>query len=269
MENLNDYFENRTYRERLRSRFHNHRSQPLCLPLGQFPTEQSSHQIAYSSRFAWQHPNLHSYQRRQASRCQRARQIDSRAWQLLHHGPWISGFCQTISHKSMGRFFRYQSQIKFPISPHLLSPNRTGHRSEMRPDNQVSWVLPFKRVSRQVAQNKVFRFYDRKNFCLPDKQLYITSTNHSGFVSMSLAGGVVFQMDQTTPANQIIFRHKRERCQIPGLDCSFSLYSRGHYQKTAQNHDQSLHNSTGFELNHFRENATITDSYEKRLQKQN
>ena len=59
------------------------------------------------------------------------------------------------------------------------------------------------------------------------------------------------------------FRHKRERCQIPGLDCSFSLCYRGHYQKTAQNHDQSLHNSTGFELNHFRENATITDSYEK------
>jgi len=65
------------------------------------------------------------------------------------------------------------------------------------------------------------------------------------------------------------FRHKRERCQIPGLDCSFSLCYRGHYQKTAQNHDQSLHNSTGFELNHFRENAIITDSYKKRLQKQN
>ena len=86
---------------------------------------------------------------------------------------------------------------------------------------------------------------------------------------MSLAGGVVLQMDQATPSNQIIFRHKRERCQIPGLDCSFSLYSRGHYQKTAQNHDQSLHNSTGFELNHFRESAIITDSYKKRLQKQN
>ena len=110
-------FRYRTYRERLRSRFHNHRSQPLCFPLGQLPTEQSSHQIAYSSRFAWQHPNLHSYQRRQTSRCQRARRIDSRTWQLLHYGPRISGFCQTLSHKSMGRFFRYQGQIKFSISP--------------------------------------------------------------------------------------------------------------------------------------------------------
>ena len=139
----------------------------------------------------------------------------------------------------------------------------------MRPDNQVSRVLPFKRLSGQVAQNKIFRFYDWKDFCLFDKQLYITSTDHSGFVSVPLAGGAVLQMDQAAPTNQIIFRHKRERCQIPGLDCSFSLCYRGHYQKTAQNHDQSLHNSTGFELNYFRENAIITDSYKKRLQKQN
>jgi hypothetical protein len=163
----------------------------------------------------------------------------------------------------MGRFFRYQGQIKFSISPHLLSLNRKGDRGDMRPDNKVSRVSPFKRFSGQVAQNKVFRFYDWKNFCLPDKQLYIVSTDYSGFVSVPLAGRAVLQMDQATPANQIIFRYNRERCQIPGMDCSFSLRTRFHYQKTAQNHDQSLHNSTGFELNHFRKNVIITDGYKK------
>jgi hypothetical protein len=137
----------------------------------------------------------------------------------------------------------------------------------MRPDNQVSRVLPFKRLSGQVAQNKVFRFYDWKDFCLPDKQLYITSTNNSGFVSVPLAGGAVLQMDQATPANQIIFRHNRKRCQIPSMDCSFSIRTRSHYQETAQNHNQPLHNSTGFERYHFRKNTIITDSYKKLLQK--
>ena len=62
-----------------------------------------------------------------------------------------------------------------------------------------------------------------------------------------MAGGTLFQMDQTTPENKILFRHLRECRKKSDMDRHFSLCARGHHQKTTQPQGRSLHNITGFE----------------------
>ena len=85
---------------------------------------------------------------------------------------------------------------------------------------------------------------------------------------MPLAGRTFLQMDQTAPANQEVFRDLRKRYQDPNLDCRFRLCARRHPQKTSPTADKSLHNSTDFERDDFRENPHFTSVFDQRIQNQ-
>ena len=58
-----------------------------------------------------------------------------------------------------------------------------------------------------------------------------------------MAGGAVFQMDQTTPENQSLLGHFRECCQTSDLDRHLDLRTRGHHQKTPQPHNRPLYHT--------------------------
>ena len=63
----------RSERHRLRPRCHHDRSVPVGVSLGAVPFDQGGDQAAYAARSARQYPFLHSYQRWQVARGQRAR----------------------------------------------------------------------------------------------------------------------------------------------------------------------------------------------------
>ena len=69
--------------------------------------------------------------------------------------------------------------------------------------------------------------------------------------SAPLAGGVVFQMDPATPADQGVLRHHRERGQNPDRDGRLGLWTRGDYQKASRIGGQSVPNATGLEPPRF------------------
>ena len=73
-------------------------------------------------------------------------------------------------------------------------------------------------------------------------------------------------MDQTASADQGFLWHQRERGQNPDMDCRHRLPAGCHHEETTQNRCQSLHNSTDFKRNRFRENAIKTATYGYELQ---
>ena len=122
------------------------------------------------------------------------------------YGPRRSGLRKPSRVHLTRRFLRHQSKIKFQISAHLLASNRQKYRSKMRPVNQVDWILFIPEISRSTPQNQVSRFFDWEETCFSYQQFFIAGTNNSGAVSLPLADRNLFQMDQATPAHQIVFR---------------------------------------------------------------
>src|SRR5713101_1171989 len=79
------------------------------------------------------------------------------------------------------------------------------------------------------------------------EQLYPGTSDRRATLSQSLAGGIVLQMDQATPAYQKVLRHFRERTEDSNLDRHLGLRARGDCQKTIEARRQPLQNSTNIE----------------------
>lgn len=82
-----------------------------------------------------------------------------------------------------------------------------------------------------------------------------------------MASRAVLQVDQTTPAHQVVLWHFREFRQKPDMDCHLSVCALGHHQEAPGSQGKSLHNSTDIEPDSIRENAIETDTYRRRLQR--
>ena len=82
----------------------------------------------------------------------------------------------------------------------------------------------------------------------------------------ALAGGAVFQMDQTESAHQAFLRHVRERCEDANLDGSVRLCAGGDHQKGTGPRCLALHFSTDFVRPLFRENSVWTGVFRWRDQ---
>jgi len=99
--------------------------------------------------------------------------------------------------------------------------------------------------------HQIPRHSNQQNTGILNQQFCLAGTDHLLAVSLSLAGRAVLQMDQATPAHQIIFRHLRECRQDTNLDSRIRVCSGRHHKKTTQHQEQSLHNSTVFEYHCF------------------
>jgi len=73
-------------------------------------------------------------------------------------------------------------------------------------------------------------------------------------------------VDQAAPANQEVLRNHRKRRQDSDLDRRFRLCSGRHSEKTSPIRGESLHNSTDFERDDFRENLHFTGVHEQCMQ---
>ena len=102
---------------------------------------------------------------------------------------------------------------------------------------------------------------DRQTTDLPDQQLRTAGRHHHRAVSMPLASGTVFQMDQTASAYQSLLWHLGECGQVADLDRGIGLCAGRHRQKAAQYSGQPLRNPTDSEPHAVRTNPIGSTTY--------
>jgi hypothetical protein len=84
----------------------------------------------------------------------------------------------------------------------LFSSGGSDNRPDLRSDDHAHRILSEQRLSRKTTTRKILRRRNRSYFCLPDQQLQPAGSNSRRSLSLSLASGTLFQMDQTTSAHQ-------------------------------------------------------------------
>jgi len=137
----------------------------------------------------------------------------------------------------------------------------------MRPDYIAEGILYEKGLPGKITANQVLGRRQREAVCVFNEQFYSPRDNNRGTLSVSLASGVVFQMDQATSSDQGIFWNIGERGKNTGMDRYYRLCARGDSQEALEFGHEPLHNSTDSERDTFRENAHFTGANERRVQR--
>lgn len=124
-----------------------------------------------------------------------------------------------------------------------------------------------KRTTRKNSAHPLLRFKEQQNARASDQQFRPASRHDCRYLSLPLAGGVVFQMDQTTSQDQSLLWHHRECRQDPDMDRHLSLCSRGHREENLESGPKSLHNSTDSEPDPFRKKTHLSSTFKCQLRK--
>ena len=160
----------------------------------------------------------------------------------------------------LGAFFvvRAKSNLKFrrrgQVRGRALRPN---HRADRRRDPQA---LPSGATPRRV-----FRCEIEPAIRLSHQPLRLAGDDRRRTVPPPMAGGTILQMDQATPAHQVLFRHLGECRENPTMESRRGVHAGGHRQETPQPLHRSLHNSTGSEPDPVRTNPVSSTAYKNRI----
>src|SRR5438876_769661 len=159
-----------------------------------------------------------------------------------------------------------QKALRFPAT--LLTASGPSYGGDLRSDCYARQSCPPPRLSREAASHSLCRCANESTTRLSNQQLQLVTSDYRPTVSQPLAGRVVLQMDQATPAHQKFLRHFRERLAHSNLDCHLGLCARGHSQKGIAPGGQSLQNVTDLQRHSFRENPHFTGSFFSRRSNQ-
>ena len=102
----------------------------------------------------------------------------------------------------------------------------------LQSDHHVDRLLYRSILPGKTSTDKICRSKNLQTVRLSNQQFLTASIDHYRTLSLPLASRTVFQMDRTIPANQIIFRHIRERCEDTGLNRRIRLCSGRHHQNS-------------------------------------
>jgi hypothetical protein len=95
---------------------------------------------------------------------------------------------------------------------------------------------------------------------LPLQQFSFASSYHRGTLQVPMADRIVFSMDQTTSAHQILLWDLGKRGEDSNLDSYLCLCPGGDNQKEAEFRDEPLHFFANPYRNGFRENSDFTST---------
>src|ERR1700674_5021765 len=245
----------------LRARCHHHRFVPGALSLGQVSQTQRGSETAHPARSAWQHSNCCDHYTWQGSRGQHSGSTQLRSRRLLCDGSRLSRFRALVQIASCFRLLCHSGQkaLRFPAT--LLTASGPNYRSDLRSDRYARQSRTTPRLSRKAPSHSLLRWAEQSTTRVSNQQLLFAATDYRATVSQSLAGRVVLQMDQATPAHQEFLRHFRERFANSNLDCDLGLCASRHRQKGIAPGGQSLQNVTDLQRHSFRENPHFTGSF--------
>src|SRR3989338_374199 len=238
----------------LRTGCNHHRSVSVGISVGSVSFDQSGDQAAYAARPAWQYPQLHPHQRRQAARREYSRPDHSRSWGVLHHGSRLSRLRQAASFAPSRRFLRDACQGESALYATILPANRSLDWHHLRPIGYADRFL-FSAAFPNDDQAHQNQRCGGQDVGLLDQPSRPVGTKHCRSLSLPLANRVVFQMDQAASAYQVLLRYFRERGQISNLDRRLGLRSGCHPAKATEDHRLALRNATNPEPHYVRENG--------------
>jgi len=162
-------------------------------------------------------------------------------------------------------FFRRAHQEQRASPAPLLASCGEGIRCALGSDRRARVVRIGFGLSRCAAQGCLRRCGNRQAAGVLEQQIRTARGNHRRHLQATLAGGVVLQMDQATPAHQSLLRNQRERRENPNMDRCIGLCAGCHRAQTARTEDQPLPNPTGSLPNSIRENPHFTGTSADRL----
>src|SRR6266404_991641 len=245
----------------LRARCHHHRFVPGAFSLGQVSQAQRSGEAAHLARPARQHSNCGDHYTWQGSRGQYSGPTQLRGRRVLCNGSRLPRFRSLVQVALGLRLLCYPRQKALRLPPPLFTTSGSSYRSDLRSAGYARQSCPAPGLSREVASHSLLRCPNESTTRLSNQQLQLATTDYCPTVSQPLAGRVVLQMDQATPAHQEFLRHFRERLADSNLDSDLGLCARGHSEKGIASGRQSLQNVTDLQRHSFRENPHFTGPF--------
>jgi len=122
---------------------------------------------------------LHSHQRRETPRRQRARYSRSRGGRLLCHGPWLPRFRATVSAASGQMLLCHPRQVEHGRSARLLGHDGSIQGRHLRPDHRAEWFLQSATLPRTSASRPIQR-------PLESGKTLVFLTNHTGLPALTI-----------------------------------------------------------------------------------
>ena len=113
------------------------------------------------------------------------------------------------------------------------------------------------------------KYYDsgtEKTFNFLTNHVGVSASHRCRTLSLPVAGRTLLQVDQATPAHQVVLRHVGERGQDSDMDCGDGVCAGGGAEEAAGGLGRPLHNFAGFEPDAVRENAYFQAVFRHRLQ---
>jgi len=119
-----------------------------------------------------------------------------------------------------------------------ISSSRSNHRPDLRSDNHSCGGALSQGLSRQTSPRQVSRYRIGQNLRISHKQFLPAADHNCSFISQSLAGGVVLQMDKTKSPHQRVLWHIRECGEVADLDSRFGIYLGSNHEKNSSGYQR-------------------------------
>ncbi len=246
-----------TERDRLRFRFHHHRSVSETFSLGPIPENQGHRQTTYPVESSRSHFRSYLYHRRSSARRQHLGCVLFSTRRHLPVGPGVFGFQTSLHYPSIRSLFCHAGQKKYARSTSLFPTRRQVHRLSFGPDH-FSYRLPYRPgLPRATPAHFLSRPRHQQISGFPDQQFPPAGANHRPTLQDPLAGGNILQVDQTTPPYQGLLWHLRQRRQNSALDCGVRICPGGHSEEKTQYSSYPLHYFTDFKRPPIRQRTAL------------
>src|SRR5262249_32500455 len=108
------------------------------------------------------------------------------------------------------------------------------------------------------------RSRERQDLGVSDQPVRAAGADHLRPVPVPMAGGVVLQVDQATPADQTLLRHLGKRGADANMDCHQRLRIGGDHQKATSPGRDPAYAATDLVADTFREIAHATSVWARR-----
>src|SRR5690606_22338886 len=135
---------------------------------------------------------------------------------------------------------------KIRLSTELFRTYRPYPRHHLRPNDLALGILSAQKIPSLPSTHSFQGHLVWKESGLSHQFVRRPGSNHLCAVQISLAGRIVFQMDQTASAYPEVLWDIRERRESANLGCRVRIPAGGHCQKAAQSVCLALHFSTDF-----------------------
>ena len=181
------------------------------------------------------------------------------------NGQRLHRFCNIIQFVKEQLLLCYQSKKERSLLSKVFSASRQEHGFTKRPDNKIDWHQNFKTLSRTTEANHFSRRRATTYLRVLNQQLSVGRVDNLSALQTSLADRTVLQMDQTAPANKVVFWSFYQRSQNPGLDRDQCLCACSDNQKGTETGAFTARNTPNYKYPTFRENPAKTSTYGKLL----